>query len=258
MTRHGPLQRVMAMDFLSHLRPHANGPCLVMLEANAPGIFATWFTDHPRQVNILDWHSRKLGFSFTLFQMPRIHRLHLLLLSYESAFLHTINLGMLSNAIFRPPYDEARIQDQTSNDRRGLHVRTPDAVEQLQFKSDYAAQSNQRVPTPTPLDPGHYILIDDLQRSPNGERAQFVWIVMPLITDLTSYPVYPDSQKTSLGEIPIIDLGRPDLYPQLYQPEMWTNNQHLSERGAKLASQLMASLLLQWTNNHPMHLNCGG
>jgi hypothetical protein len=251
-------QRVMALEFLRHLQPSAAAPCMVLLEANAPPIFAPWFTDHPRQINILDWHSRNMEYSFTVFPRPHLHHLHLVLLSYEAAFFHTINLGMLSNRLFRPPFDETRIQDQTVDDRRGLRVRLADAPERAEFTRVYTGRPASPTPRPTQLESGHSILIQDLHRSLNGDRVQFVWVVMPQIDDLYTYPVYPDSQKTAFGDVPVLNLARPDLYPQLYRPELWTNNQHLTEAGAKLASQLIASLLLQWSKTHPMQLKCGG
>jgi len=251
-------QRIMAIDFLQHLRPPSTGPCLVLLEANAPPIFAPYLTAHPRQFNILDWYSRNLEYSFTVIPLPRLHHFHLVALSFESAFFHSINLGMLSNYFFRPPYDETNIQDQTVDDRRGLHLRVADPPEKADFDRVYAGRPATPERVADQLEAGHDILINDLHQSPNGNRVQFVWVVMPLINDLYSYSVFPESQKTSFGDVPIINLARPDLYPQLYRPELWTNNQHLTEEGAKIASQLLASLLLKWSQNHPMQLHCGG
>ncbi|WP_158820006.1 hypothetical protein [Granulicella sp. S156] len=252
-------QRLVALDFLAHLKPPPAGqPCLIMLEVTAPPRFSTLYTWHPRQVNILDWQSVQLASHFALEPGTRLHRLNLRVSLYESAISHFINMGMLSSRIFPPPYDEAEIVKETADDRRGMLTELPNEMTRADVKRSFAV----RLPIPKPRDEkmqrGDSMLIEDLHRALNGGRVQYLWVAMPGLDDLKEYPVYPASQKTSFGEVPILNLARPDLYPQLYDPSLWFDNQHLNEQGAKLASQVLAALFLAWSDEHSVQQNCGG
>ena len=252
-------QRVMALDFLDHLKPPPAGqPCFVLLEATAPPTFSLLFTTHPRQINILDWRSEELARQFPEPQTTRLHILHLREAALEPAIYHLISMGMLSNRIFRPPYDEAMIAEKTKNDHRGLHVVPETALADKDVDRSFALALPVPQPVASGLEEGHRMLIEELERAPHGNKVQFVWVAFPELDDLMQYKVLPDSEMTPLGEVPILNLARPDLYPQLYEHAMWRDNQHLNEQGAKAASALLAKLLLNWSHDHPVQRNCGG
>jgi hypothetical protein len=251
-------QRVMALDFLEHLKPPAAGrPCFIMLETTAPASFSLQFVSHPRQINILDLESLRV-----LLQLPPEgylwpNRIHHRLASFTAAFYHAIGMGMLSNRIFRPPYNEETIQAETANDKRGTHH----VAENPYADSDIAHALGRRHFPPTPvssrLAQGNASIMEDLHRAPNGNRAQLAWVVVPELKDLETYKVYPEAEPTSFGDVPVFDLGRPDLFPQLYDPSLWVDSQHMNQKGAEMFSRVLAQQLLVWSHAHPVH-GCGG
>lgn len=251
-------QRVMALDFLDHLKPPPpNQPCFVMLEATADPTFATYFSSHPRQINILDWRALRLILQFPPDGYKRPNQIHRRLISFSVAFNHLINMGMLSNRIFRPPYRENTILSETANDQRGMHHVPTNIYEQADLAHAFSRRVSVPPARPAQLFQGNATIVQDLHSAPNGDRVQLVWVVMPLLGDLVRYKVYPPYQATSFGEIPILDLGRPDLYPQLYDRSLWVDSQHLNEQGSQLLSRLLAQQLLAWAHDHPVH-GCGG
>lgn len=251
-------QRVMALDFLDHLKPPAtNQPCFVMLETTADPTFATYFASHPRQINILDGRSMRLILQFPPEGYKRPNQIHRRLISFSVAFNHLINMGMLSNRIFRPPYRESAILTETVNDQRGMHHVPTNIYEQQDLDKAFAHRVRPPKANPFQLYKGNDTIVEDLHRAPNGNRVQLVWVVMPLLGDLIRYKVYPQSETTSFGEVPILDLGRPDMYPELYDRSLWLDNQHLNEQGSQLLSRLLAQQLLAWAHDHPVH-GCGG
>jgi hypothetical protein len=251
-------ERVMALDLLDHLKPPpGDKPCLVILEANATPTFDLYFTSHPRQINILDAQSLRLILAFPATGYLTRNRIHHRIAAFTAAFYHAIDMGMLSNRIFRPSFNEVSIRKETADDQRGIHFIPSDIWE----RSDLAdAWGKRRFPpghAPATLAEGHRMLMEELHRAPNGDRVQLAWVVMPLMRDLETYDVYPATAPTSFGDVPIFDMGRPDLYPELYDRSLWTDSQHLNVQGAKLFSQLLAQQLLAWSHNHPVH-GCGG
>jgi hypothetical protein len=251
-------QRLMALDFLDHLKPPAtNQPCFVMLEATADPTFATYFSSNPRQINILDWRSMRLILEFPPDGYKRPNQIHRRLISFSVAFNHLINMGMLSNRIFRPPYNEAVMLAETENDQRGMHHVPTNIYEQEDLARAFSRRASVPVAVPAQLFQGNADIVQDLHNAPNGDRVQLIWVVMPLLGDLVRYKVYPASEPTSFGEVPILDLGRPDLYPQLYDRSLWLDSQHMNAQGSQLFSRLLAQQLLAWAHDHPVH-GCGG
>jgi hypothetical protein len=252
-------QRAVSLYFLDHLRlPTSGQPCLAMLEASAPPTFHPSLTSHPRQINIIDLPSLELVRHFALPQTTRLRQLHLAEMTWEAFFYHEINMGMLSNKIFRPPFNEALIAEETKNDQRGMQNEAQSAWMKADVENSFAHALPVPVAKPGQLEAGHAMLIEELEQAPHGDKVQFVWVVMPGLEDLEEYKVYPASVSTSFGEVPILDAGRPDLYPELYDRSVWLDNQHLNAQGAKLASQVLARLFLAWAHDHPVRQNCGG
>ena len=87
--------------------------------------------------------------------------------------------------------------------------------------------------------------------------VQYAYLLLPRMDDLGGRHSYPPYLEVDGQAVPIIDLGRPDLYPQLYQPGNWYDDSHLSEAGAALASTLIAQQLDSFAAQHPFPV-CGG
>jgi hypothetical protein len=100
------------------------------------------------------------------------------------------------------------------------------------------------------LVPGNRELVDELIDASPVRNLNVVYTVMPMISDLARQTIYPPAIDTAHGPVPIVNLGQPSLYPQLYQPSLWLDDAHLNEEGARLATRLFAESLKQWYAIH--------
>ena len=57
--------------------------------------------------------------------------------------------------------------------------------------------------------------------------------------------------------VPIVNLGRPDRYPALYNPEIWYDDAHLDGQGAEMATRILAEQLKHWYAAHGGPTPCG-
>lgn len=255
-----PEQLLIAQYFLAHLKlPPEPRPCLVMLEATAPSTFSRFFGPQPREINMFDWRALRLTLQFPGLPRDRttfLYRSHQNFMLLEAAFDNSINLGMLSNRIFRPAYDEDAIEFETKDDQRGQHFIQPNAASEADVNRSFGLRHFPPEAIGEMMSEGNKTVMEELHNSPNGDRVQFAWVAMPELGDLIRYKLYPSTETTSFGEVPIFDLARPDLYPELYDRSMWLDNQHLNAQGSKLFSALLAQQMLTWFSNHPIH-SCG-
>ena len=250
-------QRVMAQDFLEHLQPSPAHPCLVFLEATAPPDFSLQYASNPRRINIYGNATITLARSFPVPGNTRLHMLRLRAAAYEAWIDHAINLGMLSNRIFRPTLQQNRLDQESANDRRGFDFEPASDWGRHQIDTMFKERPTLPKVVPRSLDPGLLPMIESLHRAPNGNGVQFLWLATPGLEDLTTTYLYPASQHTSFGEVPVIDLGRPDLHPELYQPALWADDQHLTEGGAALLTGYIAQSVLEFDKEHRIRQHCG-
>jgi len=252
-------QRAMALAFVESLSPqqpaapHAH---FVFLELNAGANFTREHLLHPRAINLYDWPTTRFVFSLTSPAMSFEQRAGRSAFALIAMTLHFANVGMVSSRLFPAPLDQQQLDAESIEDRRGLIVdaRRPGVLEQLRLIESHAPQ--QPAVTPAELLPGNRDLAEDLQAHSAVKlvKLQIVYLVMPKLSDLTHRIDYPDMLSTSQGPIPIFNLARPDLYPQLYAPELWFDDAHLDESGARLASTLLAQSLIAWQSAyaHPL------
>ena len=105
--------------------------------------------------------------------------------------------------------------------------------------------------------PGNYGLVDELMHATSVAGVHFVYLVMPSVGDLDHYEIYPDTIVVDGQSVPVIDLARPDLYPELYQAKYWHDDAHLNEQGAGLIMKVTADRLKIFYAHHPLPA-CGG
>jgi len=86
---------------------------------------------------------------------------------------------------------------------------------------------------------------------------QFAYLVMPRIGDLDRYQVFPESLRTRDRVVPILDLARPDRYPELYQAKYWFDDSRLNGAGANVATALAARELRSFYEQHGAPPRCG-
>lgn len=258
-------QRVVALDFLQtlHAPPHIGAniesrACFVVLELGAGANFTNDHLVHPRAINIYDADTVRFIEHLTSPNMGIRQRIGRVAYAGLAMILHYVNVGMLSNEIFAPVIDEAAFRMETVDDRRGLlSIPAPPPVRK---KLEEIIAESQGVPQPHPLPllPGNAELLDQLSAATPVKPLSMVYLMMPMLADLKSYPVTPDDIRWSGGTAPIVNMARPDLYPQLYQAKYWTDEAHLNEEGARLLTKLMAQQLKQWYAVHGEPQRCGG
>ena len=109
-----------------------------------------------------------------------------------------------------------------------------------------------------PLLPGNYDLLRELNRDSPVKNVQILYVVMPMITDVVQRREYPATMEGPRGLEPILTLARPDLYPALFQAQYWSDDSHLNEAGAAMASGLLAEQIKAWYAANPEPARCGG
>lgn len=246
-------QRAMALEFLRRFSsdPAAgHEPCFVMLELSA-GANITGHLVHPRAINIYDWATTKFVGDLSGSETTRYHALGRDGYAITAMAMHYSNVGMLSNAILRPSIDQKLYRDETAYGRSGLHELSLDTAVPVK------ATGTKPVVVKQSLAHGNYRLIEELAAASGNPRLHFVYFVMPVYY-LKSIPDYPAAIQTSVGLVPILNLARPDLYPQLFMPKYWHDSGHLNSDGAALGSRILADQLKTWSAANHWDQNCGG
>jgi hypothetical protein len=246
-------QRAMALEFLRRFSSDPSAghePCFLMLELSA-GVNITGHLVHPRAINIYDWATTKFVGDFSGSETSRMRTLGRDAYAMTAMAMHYSNVGMLSNAILRPSINQKLYAEETAYGRSGLHELSPDTavpVKPAETKPMIVKQS---------LSYGNYRLIEELFAASGNPRLHFVYFVMPTY-NLKIIPDYPAAIQTSVGLVPILNLARPDLYPQLFMPKYWHDSGHLNADGAALGSRLLADQLKTWNAANHWDQNCGG
>jgi len=248
-------QRATALEFLAGLHaPHAaaNGPrsCMVLLELSAGANMGTMFMVHPRTINMYDWRGVRLVSRLTDRQLGERRNLGRLGFAVAASAMYYMNVGMLSNRVFRPGMNYETLNAELANDSRGADL-MPSDNRYMPFLKDII-DSAPKTPKPVPTDllPGNYDLVNELRSTTPVHPLQFVYLEMPNLENLISYPVYPDQLQSAGGPVPIVNLARPDLHPELYQLQYWHDGAHLNRQGAELATAMVANDLKSWYAAH--------
>ncbi len=248
-------QRATALEFLGGLhapRSSPNGPksCMVLLELSAGANMGTMFMVHPRTINMYDWRGVRLVAGLTGRQMGMKRSLGRVGFAVAASAMYYMNVGMLSNRIFRPGMNYETLNAALANDRRGAELMA--SVPRYLSSMQRIIGSARKAPQPVPADllPGNYALVDELRTAARVHPLQFAYIELPLLANLTSYPVYPDHLQSAGGAVPIVNLARPDLHPELYQLQYWHDDAHLNQQGAELATAMIANDLKSWYAAH--------
>jgi len=253
-------QRAMALAFVRQLKPpaHNSRACFVMLELNAGANFTSDHLVHPRAIDIYDWPTARFVSHLVEPQMTFKQRAGRTGYALAAMALHYTNVGMLSNLIFAPPVDQTQLAGETVDDRRGQIIGLYDPVREAAMAREIAAEPKQMQLAPATIEPGNIQLIDEIAAASAVKGVSFVYIAMPKLSDLALSYLYPDAVDASGIEVPIVNLARPDLYPQLYKAGLWQDDAHLNDLGAKMASALVADRLKQWYAAHGGAPRCGG
>ena len=250
-------QRAMALQFVSHLKPHPDQACFVLLELNAGANFTDDHLVHPRAINIYDWPTVRFISRLSPPSLGRGRAAGRLLYALAASGLYYTNVGMLSNLIFNPQPDQEMLAEETNDDRRGLLTPHQEAGS-ASLVHLFATIDRSMKPAPEQLLPGNYDLLAELQHASPVRNVHFIYWVSPRADNLAHYPVYPAEITASGVTTPILSIARPDLYPALYQPQNWVDDSHLSAPGAALLGNLLGSQLLGWYKAHPQPMACGG
>jgi hypothetical protein len=250
-------QRIMAINFLSQLRPRANNSCFLLLELNAGANLTYDHLVHPRAIDIYDWTTVRFIGRLSPLALGAKRAAGRVLYALMASSLHYSNVGMLSNLIFAPPTDQQLIAEQTEDDRRGLLPPKLPASSLEHVRQQLASSARTMTPVSVSLLPGNYDLLSELHRLSPIRNVQIIYWVSPRIDNLQSYPVYPPELTVDGFTAPIISASRPDLYPDLYRAQNWADESHLNEKGAAVMSRYLAIQMSDWYQRYPKSLVCG-
>jgi hypothetical protein len=253
-------QRRMAIEWVRHFTPPPPGPqpCLIVLELNAGANLPADDLVHPRSINIYDWPTARLIMQMVDPSMglkQRVGRNANALLDFG---LHSINFGMLSNFIFTPPNDAALMARLTESGGRGQLVDTTPQVPTDEVRNVLGSRPAHPSVQVMPLLPGNVRMIEEIDAASPVKTLSPVYLVTPLTVDVQEIHTYPDHLEVDGKTVPIINMARPDLYPELYQPHLWHDGAHFDGPGAELFSTLFAKRLAAWYAEHGAPTPCSG
>ncbi len=257
-------QRVTALAYVQHLQApprteqvRPTRACMVLLELNAGANFTNDHLIHPRAINIYDWQTMRFVSRLTTPGMSLKQRVGRIGYALAAMSLHYMNVGMLSSSIFVPPTNLSTLSAETIEDRRGLVVMQEIPEAKKAIEKEIATSPSHPTVTPESTLPGNSELLDELNAASHVKHVSMVYLVMPKISDLGAYSVTPDAVSWSGGLAPIINMARPDLYPEIYQSKYWLDDAHLNEQGAAAVTKLVANNLKNWYASHGEPARCG-
>jgi hypothetical protein len=234
-------QREMALEYLKYVKNRGGDHAMLILELPANLNFTPQFLTSPRVVNIYDWSTLNFALKFSDQTIGLVRILGRDQFALRAAGLHYLNLGMLSNLIFKPGLDESMISLQTSSDRRGLDPLTNS--EDAGLARMISRRAGKTYPTNEGIPPGDYNLLSDLYSSSEFKHIQFVYIVVPHLETMVkgAIPRYPAEMDGPNGKVPIINLY--DSCSLLMRPDYWHDPAHVNESGARELSRILGEKL---------------
>ena len=254
-------QRVMALEFLRHLRrPSSASPqsCVLLLELTAGANFAPDHLIHPRSIDIYDMATTRFANQLTSTNMNLARKTTRLGIADFEMLLHYTNVGMLSNSLLPNLEADSQYEAETEADRRGVLNMQPSPLATKILASVIAKAPKHPVMVPGEMFPGNILLIQQLESAAPFPGVLFAYVVFPKLWDLEEEKVYPDSIHVNGTSVPVIDLARPDRFPELYRADYWFDDSHFDQAGAEAASAVLADQLKTFYAAHPGRLTCGG
>jgi hypothetical protein len=252
-------QRAMAREFL---RDGSSGNkcsnCVIMFEYNAGGNLQPENLINPRAINLYNFDTAQFAINYSGPEVGRLQRAERAAYAVVGELLHGLNVGMLSNAVFKPPLNQKLLADFTDDGRRGRTIASPRKQDELAVE-DFCRQ-HPRPPVaamPELVPPGAHELLADTTQAAPGRQVRYIYIVSPLVNSLEEMKELPCTLQGPSGPVPIFNFNRPDRYAELFVPAMWHDLSHLSPLGAKTFSKLLAGEVSAWLDG-AQPTGCGG
>ncbi len=220
-------QRVLAKEFLSRATP-----CSMVFEINAGLNLPPESRFDPRAVNLYDAETVRFVGAFNGEEIGLGRRAARLGFALLAAAGHYTHAGMLSSRMFQPHIETPE------DGRRGQITLAQSEEERARVAASFAEKPAAPIITPENIAPGNRYLLNEL--AAQRPQLHFAYLVAPMLEDLTHAPDYPAQMDGPNGPVPILNLARPDRFPELYRPELWRNATHLSPEGARVFTQLLA------------------
>jgi hypothetical protein len=223
---------------------------ILLLELNAGVNFPPDDVLHPRAINVYSADTISFSYDFDGDGMS-IKRLGRLAFAMIAGAAHYANAGMISALVFRS--GSADNPEVALAATRGQRITPASRQDTRDADAAFNARGAPETPIATALAPGNHQLLADVARaggSATRAHVQLVYVVTPSLNDLTSAAVYPGEIDGPKGPVPIINLARPDLYPQLYQRTYWRNAGHVNAAGAAVFTRILAQQLDAWLRRH--------
>lgn len=240
-------QRAMARRFLERKRPTGPCPTLILLEMNAGLNLPPETRFDPRTVNLYDADSLNFVANFEDPGIGILRRIGRITFALSAAAAHYANAGMLSAVLF--PVEHA-VADEDARGRIGL-PQTEDEAERV--ATLFAARPAESKVVPVSLGQGYRRLLDNIA----SPHAHYLYVVAPMLDDMSDIPDYPAAIEGPNGPVPIFNLARPDRFPELYRLENWRNATHMTHEGAAVFSRLLGMQVADWAAHQSFPAECG-
>lgn len=246
-------QRKMAQEALRTLRPpNGRAACLLIMELNAGVNFPPEDVLHPRSIDVYDANTIRFANGFGGDTVGAYERLGRLGFALIAGVAHYANSGMLAALLFHG--GDARNPAVALEQTRGHRITAASATDRRDVAAAFADRGKPNL-IDGAFTPGDRELLADVATATTAP-PQVVYVVTPTLSDLADAYIYPDTIDGQDGPVPVINLARPDRYPELYQPSLWRNAGHLNAAGAALFTRLLATQLDAWLTRHNATLPC--
>ncbi|MBV9250259.1 MAG: hypothetical protein JO227_13570 [Acetobacteraceae bacterium] len=245
-------ERFTGQQALRILDPSATKPVRVLIELNAGLNFPPEDVFHPRAINIYDLDTIRFSLGFGGNGIGIVRQLGRSGFSMLSGAANYANAGMVSAMIFRREGSETAVTALAST--HGQRITNASAEDRREVEDTVSGNTGPTVLVPALLEPGQYQLLADvagIAGPASSAHLQLIYVVTPHLYDMRSVEIYPNEMQGPNGPVPIIDVARPDLYPQLYDKANWRNPDHLNAAGAVVFTRLLAQQLNAWLDAHP-------
>jgi hypothetical protein len=244
-------QAAVAREYLrlAAASPSSRDTHILLMEINTNVNFNNRMMTHPRSIYIYDLDAVRLAFRFSDPKLGAVRAVGRSAVALFGFVLNFMNVGMLSDRMFEPPLNHAILDNQSVADRRGLSP--PSAPPTAEENQNLHALMAGLKPSPTAVAAELTTVglcseaTSLLPRVGTSNGYHLIYIVTPKLSDLRSYNTYPDTITCGTLRVPIINVALPLAHPELYDPALWHDITHLTERGAGVYSALLAQAVKQ-------------
>jgi hypothetical protein len=241
-------QYAMATRYIEYLNKNKLKRATIILELTAGVNLKNMHLVHPRAINLYNHDVALFVSSFTTKKSRPLKFLGRSAYALAATSLYHLNLGFLSSTLFSP----LNIADAPSHYIDNQKLDPVNSVVKESVPNDVTSKFSKALGPRLTISfieqPGYSGIINNLskQASVNNTNVDFIYVVLPTLENLNFHIAWPSRIKTSIGNVPVIDLSAKQ---QLLTPKCWKDIGHLNKTCSFIATKLIADYLVNKTSD---------